>query len=312
MSEAAIASEARVSYPGAERPARRRFVDASGVRIAVYEWGDERARPLFLAHGGFDFAGTFDVFAPLLAAAGHRVVSWDHRGHGDSEHTALYSWDADVRDARAVLDSVTHEPAPMVGHSKGGALLTQLIEAHPHRASAFVNVDGLPGKRRRPDVADHERSRLLSAELSGWLEHRRRAAAKERKPGTLDELARRRGKMNPRLGHDWLRYLVTIGARRDADGWRWKIDPSLRFGGFGPWRPDWYLERLPGFPVPLLGIIGLIHEEMGWGTSPDEIRPHLPPGARFEAFSDTGHFVHIEKPREVADLALRFLAEAGA
>lgn len=307
-----MASDETVSYPGAERPARRRFVDSSGVRIAVYEWGDARARPLFLAHGGFDFAGTFDVFAPILAAAGHRVVSWDHRGHGDSEHTALYSWDADVRDARAVLDSVTHEPAPMIGHSKGGALLTQLIEAHPHRASAFVNVDGLPGKRRRPDVADHERSRLLSAELAGWLEHRHRAALKERKPGTLDELARRRGKMNPRLGHDWLRYLVTVGARHDSDGWRWKIDPSLRFGGFGPWRPDWYLERLPGFPVPLLGIIGLIPEEMGWGTSTEELQPHLPTGARLEAFSDTGHFVHIEKPREVADLALRFLAEAGA
>ncbi len=307
-----MAPEETVSYPGAERPARRRFVDSSGVRIAVYEWGDARARPLFLAHGGFDFAGTFDVFAPILAAAGHRVVSWDHRGHGDSEHTALYSWDADVRDARAVLDSVTHEPAPMIGHSKGGALLTQLIEAHPHRASAFVNVDGLPGKRRRPDVADHERSRLLSAELAGWLEHRRRAAQKERKPGTLDELARRRGKMNPRLDHEWLRYLVTVGARRDADGWRWKIDPSLRFGGFGPWRPDWYLERLPGFPAPLLGIIGLIPEEMGWGTSAEELRPHLPAGARLEAFADTGHFVHIEKPQEVAALALRFLAEAGA
>jgi pimeloyl-ACP methyl ester carboxylesterase len=307
-----VAPEETVSYPGAERPARRRFVDSSGVRIAVYEWGDARARPLFLAHGGFDFAGTFDVFAPILAAAGHRVVSWDHRGHGDSEHTALYSWDADVRDARAVLDSVTHEPAPMIGHSKGGAVLTQLIEAHPHRASAFVNIDGLPGKRRRPDVADHERSRLLSAELAGWLEHRRRAAQKERKPGTLDELARRRGKMNPRLDHEWLRYLVTVGARRDADGWRWKIDPSLRFGGFGPWRPDWYLERLPGFPVPLLGIIGLIPEEMGWGTSAEELRPHLPTGARLEAFADTGHFVHIEKPQEVAALALRFLAEVGA
>ena len=74
-------------------------VDSRGVAIAVHEWGDEAAPPLLLAHGGLDFAGTFDVFAPLLADAGWRVVSWDQRGHGDSEHAALYSWEADLRDA---------------------------------------------------------------------------------------------------------------------------------------------------------------------------------------------------------------------
>ena len=46
-----------------------------------------------------------DGFAPLLADAGWRVVSFDQRGHGDSDHAALYNWDADARDALAVLDS---------------------------------------------------------------------------------------------------------------------------------------------------------------------------------------------------------------
>ena len=52
--------------------------------------------------------------------------------------------------------------------------------------------------------------------------------------------------MNPRLSHEWLRYLVSVGARHDDDGWRWKIDPALRLGGFGPWRPEWAMARLPG------------------------------------------------------------------
>src|SRR5690242_12101473 len=93
-------------YPGARRPDRQRRVDANGVSIAVHEWGDAAAPPLLLAHGGMDFARTMDVFAPLLAADGWRVVSWDHRGHGDSEHAALYSWDSDLRDAVHVFDSV--------------------------------------------------------------------------------------------------------------------------------------------------------------------------------------------------------------
>lgn len=302
-------ADASVVFPGARRPDRIRRVVSTGLRLAVYEWGDAAAPPVLLAHGGFDFAGTFDVFAPLLADAGWRVVSWDHRGHGDSEHAALYSWATDMRDAVAVLDTVSHAPIPFIGHSKGGAILTNLVEAAPHRASKIVNIDGLPSRQVRPDVADHERTRLMAEEVTGWLEHRRRAATAERKPGTLDELAQRRQRMNPRLSLAWLRYLVTIGARHDDDGWRWKIDPALRFGGFGPWRPDWALERLPGLPVPLLGVIGLMPEAMGWGTTVEVLAPFLPPGAHLEAFADTGHFVHIEKPREVGELVLSFLGK---
>lgn len=296
------------AYPGAQRPDRTASVDADGVRLAVYEWGEVDAPPLLLAHGGFDFAATFDVFAPLLAAGGYRVVSWDHRGHGDSEHAPLYSWTADLRDALAVLNSITSGAVPMVGHSKGGGVLMQLCEARPHRVTRFVNIDGLSSRRRSPDVADHERSRLLATELSDWLDHRQRAADLVRKPGTLAELARRRGRMNPRLSHEWLLYIASHGARHDADGWRWKIDPSMRFGGFGPWRPDWYLERLPGFPVPLLGILGMVEEEMGWGTEAEGLRPYLPPNARLVEFEDSGHFVHIEHPGRMAELVLEFLA----
>lgn len=301
-------SSAVVTYPGARRPDRIRRVDSYGIGIAVYEWGSPDSPPVLLAHGGFDFAGTFDGFAPLLADAGWRVVSWDHRGHGDSDHAALYSWQADLRDALTVMDSIGHEAMPIVGHSKGAGVCMQLTEARPHRVSRFANLDGMPGKWRHPDVADHERTKMLDSELSNWLDWRARAGTLARKPGTLDELADRRGRMNPRLSREWLRYLVTIGARRDADGWRWKIDPSMRFGGFGPWKPDWALERMRGFPVPILAILGLIEEEMGWGTTPEYLAPYMPRDAKVIAFEDSGHFVHIEHPRRVADLVLEFLA----
>jgi pimeloyl-ACP methyl ester carboxylesterase len=166
----------------------------------------------------------------------------------------------------------------------------------------------MPGRRRAPDVHDHERSRLLADELSGWLDHRRRAGELIRKPGTLDELARRRGRMNPRLSHEWLRHLVSVGARHDPDGWRWKIDPALRLGGFGPVRPEWNLGRLTGLGVPLLAILGTIREQMGAGLRVEDVEPHLPPGAQLMAMEDTGHFLHIERPAEIAALALDFLA----
>ncbi len=296
-----------VEFPGARPPARVRTVDAAGIELSVKEWGDADAPPLLLAHGGFDFARTLDVFAPMLADGGWRVVSWDQRGHGDSAHAELYSWDADVRDAAAVLASTSSAPLPIVGHSKGGGLVLNLADALPHRITHVVNLDGLPSHRNMPDVSERERTRFMARELSGWLDHRAKVADKRRAPGTIEELAMRRGRMNPRLGADWLRYLVTVGAHEEPDGWRWKLDPSLRFGGFGPWRPEWQLQRIPGLAVPFMGVLGMEPELMGWGTRPSDVHPYLPMGARFVPLDGVGHFVHIEQPRLVADLVLDFL-----
>ena len=295
------------AYPGAHRPWRRREVTSDGVVLAVSEWGEPDAPALLLAHGGFDFTGAFDVFAPMIAEGGWRVVSWDQRGHGDSARTQLYSWQADLRDGAAVIDSIGDRSMPFVGHSKGGNLVSHLANAMPHRISALVNIEGLPSHGVMSDVSEHEQAKWVRKELDDWLAHRRSLESKRRRPGTIDELAERRGKMNPRMSPDWLRYLVTVGALESEDGWRWKIDPTMRMGGFGPWRPEWSLLQLPAIAVPVLGILGRELEVMGWGTRPSDVEPYLPPGGRIETVEGAGHFVHVEAPRTVADMTLEFL-----
>lgn len=297
-----------ITYPGAVRPDRHRWVASHGVHLAVCEWGPAHGRPLFLVHGGADFTGTYDVLAPMLAAEGWRVISWDHRGHGDSDNAALYSWDADVRDALAVLDSTTPEPTPVVAHSKGGLMMLQLAEALPRRMSRLAIIDGFPAPRPAPDVSNHERRGLNEKALAQWLDHRRESAAATRKPGTIEQLAQRRAKTNPRLSIEWLRYLVPIGAQRGPDGWRWKLDPAIRFGGFGPWRPEWSLQRLHRVQPPLFGLTATAKEQLGSGVTAEQLAPYLPPGADVRPFPDAGHFIHIEHPRPVADLLLGFFS----
>lgn len=300
----------RYVVEGARRPDRRSSIDSVGVEISVVEWGDAGAPPLLMAHGGFDFAETLNVFAPLLVAAGWRVVSWDQRGHGHSAWAELYSFEADIRDASHVLASLGPDPVPMIGHSKGGALSLQLAEAFPHRLRRLVNLDGLPSRRSMPDVAEHERTRMLASEVNAWLDYRRGVSDRQRQPGTIEDLAARRGRMNSRLTPEWLQYLVTVGARHDEDGWRWRIDPTLRMGGFGPWRPEWSMQRLPGLSMPFMACLGLEREVMGWGTRPEDVDGFLPPGARFEVMAEVGHFMHIEQPQRVADLVLDFIGGA--
>lgn len=294
-------------FAGARAPDRLRQVDSGGIELAVCEWGDPAAPPLILVHGAFDFARTFDVFAPLLADAGYRVVSYDQRGHGDSAHADLYSWLADERDMMAVVDSTTSAPCIAVGHSKGGGMLAHAIQALPHRFTHFVAIDGLPFRSLQEEASTRERKSMSPDFITDWLDHRKATSGLVRKAGTLEELAQRRARMNPRLSHEWLCYLVTQGARRDDDGWRWKIDPVLRPGGFGPFRSRWMANRLPGFPIPMLALFGTVTERMGWDVNPEHLMPFFPSSTRTAVMQDTGHFIHIERPQETAALILDFL-----
>ncbi|WP_394777550.1 alpha/beta fold hydrolase, partial [Undibacterium sp.] len=297
-------------FPGARGPDRQRSVDSGGLKLAVYEWGDIDAPPLLLVHGALDFARTFDVFAPLLADAGYRVVSYDHRGHGDSEHAAMYSWTADERDMLAVADSITRAPFIAIGHSKGGSMLAHSIQALPHRFNRFVAIDGLPFRSPNSDATLRERKSMTADVITGWLDHRLATGSLARKPGSLEELAQRRARMNPRLSHEWLCYLVSKGARHDADGWRWKIDAALRPGGFGTHRSRWMTDRLPGFPIPMLAMFGTVTEPMGWDVKPADLMPYFAPTTQVEVMQDTGHFIHIERPQQTAALICAFLHDS--
>ncbi len=297
-----------ITYSGAVPPQRQRRVDSTGIGIAVHEWGDESAPPLLLTHGGSEFARSFDAFAPLLAAGGWRVVAWDQRGHGDSQHAPLSSWDADLRDALAVVDSLGRAPLPVVGHSKGGTLMTMFADACPHRVSHVVNLDGFPSQHALEQRFGADAATLRLRQLPSWLDHRRTPDI-QRRPGSIDELIERRGRVNPRLTHAWLRYLVSVGAEPIGDGlWRWKLDPSHRGSALVPLRPEWGMLGLSGLGMPYLAVLGLVAEEvMSTGTTAAELAPYLPAGAAVAELPDSGHFVHIEQPQRVADLILRFL-----
>jgi pimeloyl-ACP methyl ester carboxylesterase len=67
------------------------------------------------------------------------------------------------------------------------------------------------------------------------------------------------------------------------------------------------MMRLPGLGMPVLGILGLAVEVMGWGTLPEDVVPNLPERARFVPLEGVGHFVHIEQPELVAEMVLDFL-----
>ena len=295
-----------VSYPGAHAPTGRGRCCPTGSASPCTS-GRSRRPTRGAGPRGPDFARTFDVFAPLLADAGWRVVSWDQRGHGDSQHAALYSWDADLRDAVAVVDSVTTGALPVVGHLKGGGVMVQFAAAAPPGRLAGGSSTACPAAGRCRTCPT---TSAPSCWRASWAAGSTSAVLVDASAGPTPSTAGRAAGPHEPPPVPGLAPLPGVGGRlRDDDGWRWKIDPSLRLGGFGPWRPEWAMSRLPGLGSPLLAVLAMQPEMMGWATTPDEVEPYLPPCSDLVVLDDVGHFVHIEQPERVARLVLDFLGD---
>jgi pimeloyl-ACP methyl ester carboxylesterase len=259
-----------------------------------------------LLHGAFDHGRGFDLLAPLLASR-FRVLSLTSRGHGDSEWVDSYAWENDVADAVNLLRSLGR-PAHLVGHSRGGGQATDAALWAPECVRWLVNIDGFgpPPEGFAPlGVAVDRRPTPLR--FRDYLDRRRSTSERAWRPyPSLEDLVERRRAQNPRLSREWLRYFLYHGARQVEGGWIWKTDPEFA-RGFGPWRPEWIGPRWRGLRVPMLAIVG--SEPDSWRLDDavaSERLANVPRLAR-ATVTGAGHFVHMERPNEAADVLLGLL-----
>jgi pimeloyl-ACP methyl ester carboxylesterase len=127
--------------------ARRRVALATGVELALLDWGG--AGPLALLHHANGFcAGVWGLVAAKLCGR-YRVIALDARGHGDSsrpEGDAAYQWERFPEDVVALAEHLVGElERPRValglGHSFGGTALLGAASRRPDLFERLVLVD---------------------------------------------------------------------------------------------------------------------------------------------------------------------------
>lgn len=111
-----------------------------GAELRCRDLPGER-RPVLFTHGAGMDHRMFDVAARAAHEAGHRVVLWDLRGHGESTLGRRFTADVALDDLAALLDHFGLERPVLVGHSLGGNLAQALVRRAPDRAGALVVVD---------------------------------------------------------------------------------------------------------------------------------------------------------------------------
>lgn len=197
---------------------REGFVQANGLRLHYFDWGDPAAKPLVLLHGGALTAHTWDVVCLGLLPE-FRCIVPDLRGHGDSDWAADgdYSPDAYRADLEALLAHVSLDRPVLIGNSLGGMTALRFAAERPasRQPEALVLVD------IGPEMREAGRTRL------------RAFTGGPRELDSVEDFVERAMAFNPARRPDVLRRSLLNNLRQLPSGkWTWKYDPNRM--GRGP------------------------------------------------------------------------------
>ena len=269
----------------------------NGMQIAADEWpGDAPA--VVLAHGGGQTRHSWGGTAAVLSSHGHRVVSVDLRGHGDSawDPNGDYSMDAYRSDALAVAEWIG-EPVAWVGASLGGMAGLHAVDAAPERFSALVLVDITP--RPAADGVSRILEFMAKDAIDGFatLDDAADAIAAYQphrpRPTDLSGLAK-----NLRLGDD--------------TRWRWHWDPAFldtRTGGASEHARDTHHGELEAIArrltLPVLLVRGKL-SDLVTETEVAEFR-QMVPHAEYVDVAGAAHMIAGDKNDVFTDAVVQFL-----
>jgi len=120
-----------------DRQQELEFATVNGVRIAYTDTGGTGI-PLVLVHGSWGSHHNWDPVVPGLAEH-FRVVTYDRRGHSDSERPAGQGhFSEDVADLAALIEQLGLAPAWAVGNSAGAVITLQLAAARAELLRGIV------------------------------------------------------------------------------------------------------------------------------------------------------------------------------
>jgi len=273
-------------------PFMPRYLRAEDLTLHYVDEGPRDARPLLFAHGNPTWSYLWRRPIAELSERGHRCVAFDHMGFGRSDkppHMAVYSLQAHVDNALALIDGLDLRDVLLVAHDWGGPIgLGALLERRERlRALVLMNT--------------------WAWELPSFL------------PPFLREFrAEGLGEILALGGNLFVESIPGGMARRD-------IDPVMMEAYRAPFPDYWSRVGMLAFQreIPLTErdrsaqLMGSIHERLWeldvpvllvWGLRDPVFQPvfldqwrELFPAARTVELEDAGHFLIEDRPEAVTE-----------
>ena len=314
----------------------QRQVQANGITLRVTEQG---TGPLvLLCHGWPELAYSWRHQIPALAAAGYHAVAADMRGYGDSSvpsETAAYAITDLVGDMVALVAALGESRACIVGHDWGATVAWSAALMRPDLFTAVAALS-VPHRPRNPAGPPLAMLRAAGMENFYWFYFGREGEPEAEFEADIPSAIRRvlfygSGDAPKRQGEA----LMVAPGRGFLGGapdpatlppWLSEVDievyaAAFRKSGFrGPF--SWYrnidrnwalLAPFQGAKItpPALFVAGsrdsVIASPIGRGAV-DALQLSVPNLRTKLILPDVGHWIQQERPNEVNDALLAFLA----
>jgi len=258
-------------------------------------------KTILAIHGWLDNSQSFFRLAPLLAAEGHEVIAIDLWGHGLSPHKSeheSYHYLEWISDLNEIVDSMLgEEKITLMGHSLGGSICLNIAVLFPEKIEKLILLDAIgPLIDQGPnDFTERLRTFVLQKPKLTFL---------QKSFSNLDELVQRRVQASP-MPEEGAKAIMLRNSS-DKNGLRiLNTDQKLR--SISPLRlpKEHANELLSHLKIPSCILLqkGMPQSEY-YKIYTQQLKklPNIE-----EHFIEGGHFIHMEKEKECADIINTFL-----
>ena len=287
----------------ARRHHQDRFVTLRGLRHHLLQWGDAARvtpeRPLLvMLHGWMDVGASFQFAVDALREE-RCIVAMDWRGFGLSDNGPSDSyWFPDyLGDLDALLDQLSPgAPVDLLGHSMGGNVVMSYAGVRPARIRRLINLEGFGLPDMPPELAPKR--------LADWLDELK--TPQQLKPyASLEAVAERLIKTNPRLAPDKARWLAPHWSREVDGAWIILGDPAHKRANPILYRKAEIVAAWSRIEAPTLWIEGDSTDITKWWGNRyprEDFESRLGVVKQLERhlLTDAGHMLHHDQPEALA------------
>ena len=155
-------------------------IDSNGISLNYTDSGGD-GRAVVLIHGWPLSGESWSEQVPALIEAGHRVITYDRRGFGDSDKPeGGYDYDTFAADLAGLLEGLDLRDATLVGFSMGGGEIARYIGSYGEdRLHSIVFAGAVPPYLLKTD--DNPDGGLAEDDVKGMED-----GAREDREGFLD------------------------------------------------------------------------------------------------------------------------------
>jgi pimeloyl-ACP methyl ester carboxylesterase len=289
------------------KPSRSEFITVRGLRTHVRHWGRNGAPKIFMLHGWMDMSASFQFVVDSLQGDWH-VIAPDWRGFGLTERVQgdTYWFPDYVADLDFILDHYARgEPVNLLGHSMGGNVVGIYAGARPGRVGKLINLEGFGLPDSKPEQ--------WPGRLAQWMDELRERP-QMRGYASLEEVAARLQKTNPRLPAERAAFLAQHWAAQDATG-EWFIlgDPAHKQHGPLLYHVEEVLACWQRITAPVLWVEADDTNMWRWMGPKEEARAEVDRRLGHLArvtprmMPDAGHMLHHDQPALLASMIEEFL-----